>query len=68
MIRYCRTSEVACYTGISESRLEKLRVAGDGPAFIKSGRTVLYSLDDVDAWMKACRRQSTSDTGQSVEN
>jgi hypothetical protein len=45
------------------STLEKLRLSGGGPIFIKRGRTVLYRQADLDAWLESLRRRSTSDDG-----
>ena len=58
-----RTPEAARYTGLAKSTLEKLRVTGDGSPFIRIGRAVLYDPDDLDAWLAANRRKSTSDHG-----
>lgn len=54
----------AGYTGISASTLNKLRVFGGGPVFLKLGRRVAYDVSDLDAWLAARRRRSTSDHGQ----
>ena len=51
----------ATYTGISASTLNKLRVFGGGPAYLKLGRRVVYALPDLDAWLATKRRRSTSD-------
>jgi excisionase family DNA binding protein len=56
-----RTREAAAYTGLAKSTLEKLRVSGGGAPYIRIGRVVLYDLDDLDAWLSAHRRKSTSD-------
>jgi predicted DNA-binding transcriptional regulator AlpA len=53
----------AGYTGISASTLNKLRVFGGGPVFLKLGRRVAYDIADLDAWLAARRRRSTSDHG-----
>lgn len=54
----------AAYLQWSESRLAKSRVWGDGPPFVKLGRSVIYRLEDLDQWLLANRRTSTSDPGQ----
>ena len=59
--RKVRTPEAAAYTGFAESTLEKLRVSGDGPLYIRVGRVVVYDPDDLDAWLSAHKRRSTSD-------
>ena len=52
--------EAAQCLGLSVSTLNKLRVFGGGPTFFKLGRRVVYDRADLDAWMDARRRQSTS--------
>ena len=60
--RTLRTPEAAEYCGSSTSTLEKLRVYGGGPAYIKMGSRVVYEVAELDAWMSARRRLSTSDS------
>jgi predicted DNA-binding transcriptional regulator AlpA len=54
-----RVEQAAEYTALSKSRLDKLRMGDEGPAFFKIGRTVLYSTDDLAAWLTGRRRSST---------
>jgi predicted DNA-binding transcriptional regulator AlpA len=56
-----RTRAAAAYLGYSESTLEKKRVTGEGPPFIRLGRAVVYDTRDLDAWLGARRATSTSD-------
>lgn len=49
--------------GIPLWTLRKMRVQGGGPPFIKIGRSVFYKVADVEAWINAHRRKSTSDRG-----
>jgi hypothetical protein len=44
--------------------MNKLRCTGAGPIFIRLGRRVIYDTRDLDAWLNAARRCSTSDTGE----
>jgi predicted DNA-binding transcriptional regulator AlpA len=53
-------SEAAAYTGISKSSLNKRRVYGDGPLFIKVGSRVVYDRADLDAWLAARKVANTS--------
>jgi excisionase family DNA binding protein len=55
--------EAAGYLKLGESTLAKLFVTGDGPPAIKIGRSVRYSISDLNTWMLARRRRSTSDGG-----
>lgn len=59
-----RTHEAATYTGLAKSTLEKLRVRGGGCPYIRVGRVVIYDPADLDAWLAAHRRTSTSDKPQ----
>lgn len=49
--------------GLSVSTLNKLRLTGGGPRFAKLGRAVRYRVADVDAWIEASLRNSTSQQG-----
>jgi len=46
---------------LSPRTLEKRRVTGGGPLFIRLGGAVRYRLEDLDSWIAANRRRSTSD-------
>lgn len=64
--KYLTTRDLEKYTGISASTWNKRRLTGDGPEFIKVGRTVLYPIGSVDAWLGARTRRSTSDSASAV--
>ena len=53
--------EAACALRLSERTLERSRVTGLGPKFIKAGRRVLYRQADIDEWITARLCQSTSE-------
>jgi predicted DNA-binding transcriptional regulator AlpA len=56
-----RTPEAAIYCGLSESTLEKRRLTGDGPRFVRlGGRAVGYAIEDLDAWLDGRREESIS--------
>jgi predicted DNA-binding transcriptional regulator AlpA len=59
--RRLRTPAAADYLGYAESTLEKKRLTGDGPPFIKLGRLIVYDTRDLDGWMATRRAKSTSD-------
>ena len=61
-----RPAEAAVYLSLSRQRLAKLRLTGGGPAYSKLGRTIVYSPADLDAWLAANRRVSTSDPGGQI--
>jgi hypothetical protein len=58
-----RTPEAAEHCGSTASTFEKLRLKGGGPVYSKIGRRVVYRVEDLDAWLAANRRRSTSDPG-----
>ena len=60
--RYLSVREVAAYTSIAKSTLDKMRCDGRGPEYIPIGaRKVVYDQIDVDAWMAKGKRRSTSE-------
>jgi len=62
--RVLRTPEAASYVGLSASTLEKFRLTGNGPVYMRAGlKIVVYRVEDLDAWLTAGRRRSTSDFG-----
>lgn len=58
--RYMTVRELAAYTGIPKSTLDKKRCYGGGPDWIEAGpRKVLYDQVDVDAWMATRKKKTT---------
>lgn len=57
------TEHAATYLGLSPKTLETLRTRGGGPPFLKLGRRVVYRKADLDTWLAARVRRSTSDPG-----
>jgi predicted DNA-binding transcriptional regulator AlpA len=49
--------------GLSESTLNKWRLRGEGPVFVRMGRAIRYCPPDLDEWVKSNRRRSTSGSG-----
>ena len=59
-----RPPAAAEYLGLSASTLAKMRLRGDGPIYAKAGpRVVVYDLRDLESWLAARKRTSTSDDG-----
>lgn len=54
--------EAARRLGLSPSTLAKMRVRGDGPPFVKLGRSVRYDPSDLETYASSQRRRSTSET------
>jgi hypothetical protein len=46
----------------SERKLERHRLHGDGPPFVKFGGSIRYPLDDLSKWIATRTRLSTSAT------
>lgn len=57
------TQQAAHHIALSPRTLERYRVTGEGPPFLKVGRLVRYRIRDLDVWLDAAVRQSTSDPG-----
>ena len=53
--------EVAHWLGVSERTLERYRVIGTGPQFVRLDRLVRYRLSDIEEWIESSIRRSTSD-------
>jgi hypothetical protein len=60
------TKTAAIYTGTKPNYLEKLRCTGGGPVHIKRRGLVLYDPDDLDAWLEAGKRSSTSEATEAA--
>ena len=55
--------DLARLTGRARSCWQKDRLKGTGPRFVKLGRLIRYRRSDVDTWLEAQVRSSTSDPG-----
>jgi predicted DNA-binding transcriptional regulator AlpA len=55
-------AQVSELTGRCVPTLQKDRLRGSGPPFVKLGRLVRYRPEDVRAWLAVRVRRSTSDT------
>lgn len=55
------TAAAARHVGVSKSTLEKLRVYGGGPRYLKLGRLVRYRLSDLEHWLGERLAASTSE-------
>lgn len=54
--------DAADYLRVHRSFLDRRRVAGGGPRYIRmSARVIRYALDDLDAWLASNRRVNTSE-------
>jgi hypothetical protein len=59
-----RVNEAARHLGLAVSTMNKLRLSGLGPRFIRlTRRRVAYDLDDLEAYAAERKRSSTSEGG-----
>jgi excisionase family DNA binding protein len=54
-------TEAASLLGISRRTLQKWRLTGGGPEYLKVGKCVRYAEDCIQGWLERCRRRSTSE-------
>ena len=64
--RYLNSRQAADHLGLSTRTLDRFRVSGDGPVFLRFGGRVRYLREDLDAWAQTRRRKSTSDDGTAL--
>src|SRR3546814_3336257 len=61
--------DAASFLGLSKSFLDKARIRGDGPHYLKLGSRVLYRTEALQSWLAARERLSTSqETWRSEEH
>ncbi len=60
-------AEAARILGLSVKTLRRWRWAGKGPRFLKIEGAVRYDLEDIEAFIAAARRTSTSDDGTAAQ-
>lgn len=56
---YMTTRAAATYICMSKSYLDKARVYGGGPQYMKIGGAIRYSREDLDNWLAGKVRTST---------
>ena len=62
-----RETDAAAYIGLSVRTLRRWRFIGKGPTFRKLGSAVRYAVADLNGFLDASRRNSTSATSPPVE-
>jgi excisionase family DNA binding protein len=55
------TKEAASYCRLGKPTLERFRISGDGPAYLKLGGAVRYRRCDLDSWLESRLTRSTSE-------
>ncbi len=58
---FLNTRQAAKLIGLAPNTLEIWRLRGCGPRFVKFGRAVRYRLADLETYIEAQTRQSTSE-------
>lgn len=68
--RLLNVKEAALYLALSPETLQSMRTRGDSPRYVKYGRgrtaPIRYDVRDLDAWIEAQKRRSTSDQGEAA--
>jgi predicted DNA-binding transcriptional regulator AlpA len=59
--RLLTPNETADFLRVSDSWLAKARMRGDGPPFLKVGRSIRYSQGTLVEWLNSQLRVSTSE-------
>jgi predicted DNA-binding transcriptional regulator AlpA len=61
MTEFRNVREASAHLRVSKSLLDKLRLTGGGPRYLKLGaRRVVYTVADLNAWAESGRRSNTS--------
>ncbi len=61
LAKHLTTSQAAAYLGVSPEFLAKARVSGNGPAFARFGRKIVYRLIDLNEYVSKRVYRSTSE-------
>lgn len=54
---YLTQDQTAAYLGLSRRYLQLLRAKGEGPVYRQHSNTILYHIDDLQAWSDAHARR-----------
>jgi hypothetical protein len=54
--------EAAAHLGVSKSFLDKSRLDGSGPPYLKFGRRVVYDVADLELFAAGSKRRHTSES------
>jgi predicted DNA-binding transcriptional regulator AlpA len=66
LVRFLSPKEAARFLGVSKSWLDKKRLDGAGPIYLKLGRRVVYDPTDLNTFITQAKRRNTSDGGANV--
>jgi len=60
----CHNEHIAAHKlGLSVSTMRQYRLKGGGPRFLKFGRAVRYTNEDLESWARARLFENTSQVG-----
>ena len=59
--RYLGPEEAGAYLGLSPKTLQRMRVTGEGPPYVKARRRVIYDRLDLDDWTAKRKRRFTGE-------
>ena len=59
--RYLGPEEAAAYLDLSPKTLQRMRVTGEGPPYVKARRRVIYDRLDLDDWTAKRKRRFTGE-------
>lgn len=68
MTELMNTREAALYLRLGKPTIERFRITGEGPSYLKLGGAVRYRRCDLDAWLESCLIQSTAERGAHVKD
>ncbi len=64
---FLQTPDAAARLGFAASTLEKMRLRGNGPPYLRlSPRRIVYEADRLDAWARSREFSSTSEYPRAV--
>jgi excisionase family DNA binding protein len=63
-VELLKEKEASAVLNVSQKTLQAWRYRGGGPKFVKVGRAVRYMRDELNAFIQAHERTSTSDQGK----
>jgi hypothetical protein len=58
------TEQAARFLGLAVRTMQNWRVRGEGPAFLRVGRSVKYAPHEIAIWLNSRRFRSTSEADQ----
>ena len=65
-VTHTNQGQLARRWGVSERSIERYRMEGTGPCYLKLNGRVVYNLADIEAWELTRKRHSTSQSGESA--